>query len=99
VNLLASEEEEQAHELLGDERNLKQPLTRRVTFQNSVATEKAHGGGPGRSWGRKTAFGRLGGIESVPGSALGSQGNGEGGGELELARGVACRVYWMVEFR
>jgi len=32
VNLLASEEEKQAHELLGDERNLKQPLTRRVTF-------------------------------------------------------------------
>ena len=32
VNLLACREKEQAHELLGDERNLKQPLTRRVTF-------------------------------------------------------------------
>jgi len=62
-----------------------------------VATEKAHDGGPGRSWGRKTASERLGGVDSVPGSALGSQGDGEGVGELESARGVACRVYWTVE--
>jgi len=54
ANLLAfEEEEEQAHELLGDERNRKQLLTRRVTLWNGVATEKAHGGGPGRSWGRR----------------------------------------------
>jgi len=32
VNLPASREKEPVHELLGDERNLKQPLTRRVTY-------------------------------------------------------------------
>ena len=41
--------------------------------------------------------GQLGGVGSAPGCALGSQRDGEGDEELELARGVACRVYWMFE--
>ena len=49
VNLLASEEEGQAHELLGNERNRKQLLTRHVTLYNGVATEEALDGGPGWS--------------------------------------------------
>ena len=57
ANLFMSEEEGQAHELLGNERNRKQLLTRCVTLWNGVATEKAHGGGPGRSWGRRGGFG------------------------------------------
>ena len=57
VNLFASREKEQVHELLGKEGNQKQLLTRRVTLSNGVATEKAHGGGPGRSWGRRGGFG------------------------------------------
>ena len=57
VNLFASREKEQAHELLGNERNRKQLLTRRVTLWNGVATEKAHGDGLGQSWGRKEGSG------------------------------------------
>ena len=97
MNLLVSKEERQAHKLLGDEGKWKHPPTGCVTFQNGLAKERAHGGGSGRSWGRETAFGRMGVVESVPGSALGSQGDGEGVGELELAREVVCRVYWTVE--
>ena len=57
VNLFASREKEQAHELLGNERNRKQLLTRRVTLWNGAATEKTHGGGPGQSWGRREGSG------------------------------------------
>ena len=92
ANLFMSEEEGQAHEILGNERNRKQLLTRCVTLWNGVATEKAHGGGPGQSSGRKTALGQLRGAGRVPGHTLGSQGYGEGVGQLELVRGVACRV-------
>ena len=92
VNLLVSIEEKEAHELLGDEGKWKHPLVGRDTFENGLATERAHGGSSGRSWGGKTASGRFGGVESVPGSALGLQGDGEGDGKLELAREVACRV-------
>ena len=41
VNLFASREKEQAHVLLGNERNLKQPLARRGTYWNNVALRKA----------------------------------------------------------
>jgi len=41
VILLASREREKAHELLGMERNRKQPLARYVTHWNSAATERA----------------------------------------------------------
>jgi hypothetical protein len=49
VNLFVSREKEQAHELLGNERNRKQLLTRHVTLYNGVATEEALDGGPGWS--------------------------------------------------
>ena len=64
-----------------------------------MATERAHGGGSDRSWGRKKASGRLGRAGSALGCALGSQGDGEGDGELELAREVACRVYLVMKLR
>ena len=57
ANLLAFEEEGQAHEILGNERNRKQLLTRCVTLWNGAATEKTHGGGPGQSWGRREGSG------------------------------------------
>jgi len=39
----------------------------------------------------------LGGLENVLGSALGPQECGEGGGELNLIRERASKVYWTVE--
>ena len=42
VNLLMSEEEEKAHELLGYERNRKQVLTRRVLMQKDLLTQRAN---------------------------------------------------------
>ena len=50
VNLLASKEKQQAHELLGDKGKWEHPLVWRATFKNGLATERVHGGGPGRSW-------------------------------------------------
>ena len=52
VNLLASKEKQQAHELLGDKGKWEHPLVWRATFKNGLATERAHGGGLGRSWRR-----------------------------------------------
>jgi len=99
ASLLASEEGKQAHEPLSDEGRWKHPLMGRVTFQNGLAVERAHGGGSSQSWGRRTTFGRLGGVEGIPGSVLGPHGDDEGVGELDLARGEAHRAYWVVGCR
>ena len=85
VNLLASKEKQQAHELLGDKGKWEHPLVWRATFKNGLATERAHGGGLGRSWRRTEKLRRLGGLEKELGGALSSQGGGERCGVLNLA--------------
>ena len=84
--LFASREEEEAHELLGIKRNRKHPLVRYFAHWNSAATERAHGGGLGRCWGRTEKFWQLGGLEKELGGALSSQGGGECSGLLNLAQ-------------
>ena len=84
VILLASREKEKAHELLGKERNRKQPLARYVTHWNSAATEKAPRRGFLPELGEKKGCRRLGRLEGVLGSALSSQGCGESCGMLNL---------------
>ena len=76
---------------------MKHPLVGRVTFDNGLATEKAHDGRLGWSWGRRKASGLLG--RARVGCALGSQQDGEDDGELNLAKEVACRVYRAMELR
>ena len=86
VILFASREKEKAHELLGIKRNRKHPLVRYLAHWNSAATERAHGGGLGRSWRRTEKLWRLGGLEKELGGALSSQGRGERCEVLNLAR-------------
>ena len=76
---------------------MKHPLVGRVTFDNGLATEKAHDGRLGWSWGRRKASGLLG--RARVGCALGSQQDGEDDGELNLAKEVARKAYWTVELR
>ena len=84
VILLASREKEKAHELLGKERNWKQPLVRHVSHWNSAATERAPRRGFLPELGEKKKCRRLGGLEGMLGSALSSQWCGESGGMLNL---------------
>jgi hypothetical protein len=82
--LFASREKERAHEQLEIKRKQKHPLVRSFAHWNSAATEKAHGGGLGRSWRRTEELWRLGGLEKELGGALSSQECGEHGGVLNL---------------
>ena len=84
--LFASREKERAHEQLELKRKQKHPLVRSFAHWNSAATERAHGGGLGRSWRRTEELWRLGGLEKELGGALSSQECGEHGGVLNLAR-------------
>jgi len=84
VDLFTSREKEQAHEHLGNEKNLKRPLARHDTDWNNVTTGRAP-----RRWsrpelGEKKKLRRLGGLEGELGGALSSQGCGKRCGLLNL---------------
>jgi len=89
VDLFTSREKEQAHEHLGNEKNLKRPLARRDTDWSSVTTGRAP---RRRSWPelwKKMKPRRLGGLEGVLGSAIGGgvPGGDVGAGGLERDQG------------
>ena len=73
VDLFTSREKEQAHEHLGNEKNLKRPLARRDTDWSSVTTGRAPRRRSRPELGEKMKSQRLGGLEGVLGSAIGGE--------------------------
>jgi len=82
VDLFTSTEKEQAHEHLGNEKNLKQLLARRDTDWNNVTTGRAPRRRSRPESGKMEKFRRLGGLEDELGGALSSQECGECCGAL-----------------